>query len=306
MKDAVVIWQFCDGKPGHDNQSRGLVEALSAIRDVEIQMLATDAAARAVLDWAARRYPPAAGYPDPDLIIGAGRRTHLSMLAARRARGGRIIVLMKPGLPLRWFDLCIIPGHDSPQQRDNVLISRGALTRLYPERDKDPASGLILLGGPSKHFVWEEQHVINQIASIVAQEPARAWLIAASRRTPAEFQRRFVSCNPELAKRLSFCQETDTDWLPERLAVSPVVWVSEDSVSMIYEALSARARVGLIKLPRRGESRVARGIDDLLDKGWIVRNEDWQMGASLTACESPLQESRRCAQEIADRWLSGL
>jgi mitochondrial fission protein ELM1 len=305
-KDAIVVWQFCDGKAGHDNQSTGLVEALSTIRKVEAYALVADPMGRAAFYWAAHRYPRTMEYPDPDLIIGAGRRTHLSMLAARRARGGRIIVLMKPDLPLRWFDLCIIPRHDNPPARADVLVSYGALARPMPAREQNPQSGLILLGGPSKHFTWNGQHVIKQIVSIVAQDPARAWVIVTSRRTPPEFQQTLVFSQPELAKRLSFCEDTGSDWLPEQLAVSPVAWVTEDSVSMIYEALSAGAGVGLIELPRRGSSRIARGTDALLDEGRVIGYEDWRAGKPVTNPDPLLQESVRCAQEVASRWLSDL
>ena len=305
-KDAIVVWRFCDGRVGHDNQSTGLVEALSTIRKVEAHALVGDPMGRAAFYWAAHYYPRAVEYPDPDLIIGAGRRTHLSMLAARRARGGRIIVLMKPDLPLRWFDLCIIPRHDNPPARADVLVSHGALTRLIPAREKNPQAGLILLGGPSRHFPWNGQHVIKQITSIVAQDPARAWIIATSRRTPPEFQQNLVFSNPELAKRISFCQDTGSDWLPGQLAVSPVVWVTEDSVSMIYEALSAGAAVGLIELPRRGSSRITRGIDELLDEGRVIAYDDWRAGKPLTIPGLSLQESMRCAQYVANRWLSDL
>ena len=38
--------------------------------------------------------------PTPDIVLGAGHRTHLSLLAARRVHRGKAVVLMRPSLPL--------------------------------------------------------------------------------------------------------------------------------------------------------------------------------------------------------------
>ena len=49
---------------------------------------------------------------------------------------------------------------------------------------------------------------------------------------------------------------TDSDWLPARLSEAGEVWVSEDSVSMIYEVLTAGAQLGLLKVQRGKENRI--------------------------------------------------
>ena len=105
------------------------------------------------------------------------------MLAVRRAFGGRAIVLMKPSLPMRFFDLCIIPEHDGVRPGKNVLLSEGVLNRMEPGTEKDPHKGLILLGGPSAHYGWDEKHLLQQIAEVIRQDP-RAWIVATSRRNP--------------------------------------------------------------------------------------------------------------------------
>ncbi|MDQ2694705.1 MAG: mitochondrial fission ELM1 family protein, partial [Pseudomonadota bacterium] len=111
---ARVIWRFSDGRPGHDNQSLGLAEALARLMPVQVFTLAPLPPLPALAGLLTGRAPAALRLPAPDLILGAGHRTHLSLLAARRSRGGRAVVLMSPSLPLRWFDLCLIPEHDDP------------------------------------------------------------------------------------------------------------------------------------------------------------------------------------------------
>ena len=90
-----VVWRFSDGKSGHDNQSLGLVDALQ--RRTRIHSYDIPVQPGAALDWLIGRFPAGSLLPDPWLIIGAGHATHLPMLAARRARGGRTAVLMRPG-----------------------------------------------------------------------------------------------------------------------------------------------------------------------------------------------------------------
>src|SRR5690606_33073582 len=102
----LVVWRICDGKSGHDRQTAGLVAALRAEMPVAEHVIEAAAVARA--PWLAlrRRFPVGAGLPDPALIVGAGRRTQWPLIAARRARGGKSVYLMRPSLPARCFDLC--------------------------------------------------------------------------------------------------------------------------------------------------------------------------------------------------------
>ena len=43
-----------------------------------------------------------------------------------------------------------------------------------------------------------------------------------------------------------------------QVARSAQAWVTEDSVSMVYESLPAGAATGLLAVPRQGETRTAR------------------------------------------------
>jgi mitochondrial fission protein ELM1 len=47
------------------------------------------------------------------------------------------------------------------------------------------------------------------------------------------------------------------------------VWVTEDSVSMLFEALTAGCRVGLIEIDRLKQDRITQAIDGLLQKQFV-------------------------------------
>lgn len=51
------------------------------------------------------------------------------------------------------------------------------------------------------------------------------------------------------------------------------VWVTEDSVSMIYEALTAGCKVGVIEIDRLKEDRITKSVDDILQVGLVSASE---------------------------------
>lgn len=296
-----MVWRICDGKTGHDHQSHGLVRALGRFAPVEPHELEARSQFSAIGDLLFRRFPSGRTLPDPHLIVGAGHATHLSLLAARHARGGRVVVLMRPSLPLACFDLCIIPEHDGVSGRANVISTQGVLNEIQnserPRRDQ----GLFLIGGTSAHYHWDEETVLTQVQAVVAACPYLRWQLTDSRRTPATTSRALAHLG---AHRVCVVPHADTDrgWLTEALAAAQAVWVTEDSVSMVYEALSCGAAVGLLRLPRRGSNRITAGIDALLGAGLITDYEAWANGAPLRAPTPPLAEAARCAQMIVERW----
>jgi mitochondrial fission protein ELM1 len=297
----LVVWRFSDGKAGHDHQSRGLVEALARLRSVEIVSLEPLPPFTALRGLLLGRWPDWNELPAPDLVLGAGHRTHLSLLAARRIRGGKAVVLMRPSLPLGLFDLCLIPEHDAPPSRPNVLATRGALNRIQPSSTRDAQQGLILIGGPSTHFGWDDAALRQHITAIVAADPTIHWTLTTSRRTPPDFLGGLSSMTDP---RLTVMPVTATgpDWLPAQLARAGQAWVTADSVSMVYEALTAGAAVGVLEVPQQRPSRVSRGLDRLAADGWVTLFTGWERDRQLHRVTRPFNEAERCARWIVERW----
>jgi mitochondrial fission protein ELM1 len=295
---STIIWRFTDGRAGHDGQSLGLVRALQARAAVSVFDVQIRHGAEGFWLWLSGRYPCGAELPPPDLLVGAGHRTHFHLLAARRRWGGRIILCMKPSLPLAWFDLCLIPEHDASPRRSNVLVTVGPLGCVRRGDRHDPETGLIVLGGPSRHFHWDDHGLLQQVEALIRARPRRRWLLSTSPRTPVSLARR-------LAGRRDFdylpYPSTDRDALAEHMAGAGEVWVSEDSVSLLYEALSSGARVGVLQVPRRALGRVAAGVDALRQRGWLAAPGRWQTGGGVTPL---LDEAGRCADWVRQRWLN--
>jgi mitochondrial fission protein ELM1 len=206
---------------------------------------------------------------------------------------------MKPSLPRRCFDLCIVPQHDDIAADAHTLVTEGALNRIRPACARDAHHGLLLIGGTSPHFEWDGDALEVQIKSILARSPEIFWTLTTSRRTPPEFLARLPS-SPKLTVILHTA--TPPDWLPAQLARSGTVWVTPDSASMVFEALTAGADVGVFDLPANPRSRVARAIAQLTDTQRITRFANWFAHGRLHPNLQPLAEADRCATWIIE-WL---
>lgn len=276
----------------------GLAKALARATPTTIHPLSTLPSWRALLAWLLKR-APANGLPKPDLILAAGHTTHLSLLAARRSNGGRAVVLMKPSLPRRLFDLCIIPQHDGVAEDAYTLATEGALNRILPAPALDSHTGLFLIGGASPHFDWDTDAIQVQIKSVLARTPDTHWTLTTSRRTPEGFLTQLSSY-----PNLTVVHQTATadDWLPAQLAQSGTVWVTPDSASMVFEALTAGADVGVFDLPVNPRSRVGKAIAHLADEQRITRFVAWCAHGKLQPNLHPLAEADRCADWIL-KWL---
>jgi mitochondrial fission protein ELM1 len=290
-----------DGKPGHENQSLGLAEALGRQRPVKVAMVSL-AGIRGTLARLRRGFAESARLPRPDLLLGAGHAVHPALLALSHRWDAPCVVLMKPSLPAALFDLCLVPEHDlrGRPPRENVIATRGALNRVPPPDGQARQGGLILLGGPSASHGWDAAAVESAVASIIAAAGHRPWRVTDSRRSPEGTLERITAACPAAA--VFPHRETGRDWLPQRLSEAAEVWVTEDSVSMIYEALSSGARVGLLPVPAlKKAGRVARGIARLVEEGYVTRYDGGSSAAALSAPPQVLREADRCAAIVVER-----
>ena len=296
LSDPLQIWLIGDGKPGHENQSAGLTDAIARRTPCEVHRISL-AGVRGIFARIRTAGRAAASLPRPDLIVAAGHATHGALLWLARKNRARSILLMRPSLPMAWFDLCIVPGHDFPAgcDRENVIFTRGALNRVAAPEERPRDGKMILIGGPSASHGWNSPQLLAALAEISS---SGGWELTDSRRTPEEF---LGEIPPGI--RIFPHRETTPAWLPAKLAAAAEVWVTEDSVSMVYEALSSGARVGLLPVPRLGgSSRVLRGMDDLVAAGFLTTFADWRKSRRLAAPPEVLREADRCAEELLRRF----
>lgn len=271
MKREKTVWLISDGKRGHENQSRGLLRALSAHAEIQEVLIDIQNTKASWFDYVIAKLPvQLRALPQPDLIIATGSQTHSTLLTAGRGTKAPILVIMAPPRGMcHFYDRCIIPMHDDRPGK-NIIQTIGAMNLVRPASKKEADSGLFLIGGPSKHHNWNEQSLIQQIEQILASDPKTNWTLTTSRRTPQSTTQQLLNmAGPKL--EVIPAEETSPNWLPSQLAQTEKSWVTEDSVSMIYEALSGGAKVGLLPVPIKSkQSRVIRGVDHLVETHYVL------------------------------------
>lgn len=303
----MVIYIISDGKKGHLSQTRGLAQALlkraeAAQPDTqhschEIDVSRMSFISKLTYTGAKLDYPP------PSLILCAGHGTHIPALRMAHYHRCLCMVCMRPSLPTHCFDLCIVPQHDYPQGKprpDHVLLTVGALNSITPHPEVEKRETLLLIGGPSKEFGWDEDYVLTQLSSITRYNTGQMTLTT-SRRTPKDFVQALEAACPSI--RIEPVETTGANWVAERLASAKEVWVTQDSVSMVYEALTSGAPVGIIEMPahpkRAGKapSRVARGLAKLVEESYVTPFTAWVRDHTLTPGPQ-LREADRVAEHI--------
>lgn len=295
-----VVWLLTDNKPGHRNQLKGLGNRLRVLAGASLYWI--DTSLTPVPLWRALLgLPPALDptLPRPNLIIAAGSGTHRLLLALRRLRGARTVVVMKPGFPLGWVDAALIPAHDKVAAHRHVLTTVGVVNSMTPlARLTDKPEALVLIGGPSRHYHWDSHRVFDQISQLMDRYPSWRWTLSGSRRTPPELQQRLLSlAGPKVT--VVDPSTTHEHWLMHTLSASRVAWVTPDSSSMVHEAATSGVPTGLLELEPNPRSRVVAGNRILLEQGRVARWQDHpEIMTAPHGTTTPLWEADRCA-----RWL---
>lgn len=308
----MIIYIISDGKKGHLSQTRGLANAL--LEEAKRRKPGGKHAVHEV-DVSKKGFFAKFFYkgkdldlPRPDLCLCAGHGTHWAALSLARHLRCLCMVCMKPSLPLSFFDLCITPRHDLPEGTPaghGIFPTNGAINAIRPRPDVAKTETLILIGGPSKSYNWDAETLINQLSAI-ARHSTTPMVLTTSRRTPEDFAADVNATNPSI--RVVPVSETGPNWVSEHLACAREVWVTQDSVSMVYEALSSGAPVGILEMPAKegphkpDASRIARGLNMLIGDGSVCRFTEWAKTHELPRSEQVLNEADRAAAYIFEHF----
>lgn len=294
------LWRLVDGKPGHMKQTSALASAISRRAGLTIVDIPAVAGICAWWDALRGRFPAGASLPKPALVIGAGHATHASLVAARRATGAPTIVVMSPSVPSGWFDLVVAPRHDGVVDGPRMLTTLGALAPSPRPGPHDPRRGVILVGGPSRHFTFDEASIQRQIGSLVARFPDVAWTLSTSRRTPTHWLAGVVPA-PNLTT-LSH-EVTPPGWLEATFSDARYACVTPDSVSMVYEALTAGCKTMIFAATPIEGSKIAEGMNELVRECRVMAGIPERDDPRLDSAPTPLDEAARCADFIIERFL---
>lgn len=197
----------------------------------------------------------------PDIVISCGSSLSAVNFIVSAESLSKSIAIMRPSiLGLDKFDLVIIPEHDKPPKKKNIVATTGALNLINEEYLKEQSDRLILssfpgtealgsyigvlIGGDSKKFKLKldtVRELIKQVKS-ASEKTGAGILVTTSRRTPGESEalvkqefKNYPAC-----KLAVIANEKN---IPEAvggiLGLSRVIISSPESISMLSEAVNS-------------------------------------------------------------------
>ena len=287
------------------SQAEGVAEALDRPFESVVVRL------RAPWSWLpAHRQPPGLlryglegrlPQPWPDVLISCGRRSAPVSVAVRRAGGGRTFTVhvQNPLTPLRCFDLVVPMEHDG-LAGPNVVATRAALHGITPQKLaaagaewRERLGGLnvaVMLGGRSRSHRFTRETVDMLASGLAGLEGDIA--VAPSRRTDPGVVNTLKARLP----RAWFWDGTGGNPYLGMLALARHVVVTEDSVSMVSEAISTGKPVYLAEMA--GGSRRLGRFQESLRQNNIVRPFDGRLSEWHY---EPVNETPRIAAEVRRR-----
>ncbi len=313
-KNKLCVVVFLDGRPGHEKQSKGILQALQAkieieTREIVVKKMFPFALLKFILHFfhlGSIKDLSWSVFDGADMLLGTGSKTHLPMLFCKKRYGIPAVTCMSPNIFFRdSFDLCFVPVHDGLAERGNVVHTVGAPNCSTDQGQHNDASGLVLLGGvDAKSHNWDSDEIAGMVRQIVTRETTKHWTISSSPRTPAAMADLMEGLCLEFSHvRFFDYRKTEPGWIESQYAKSGYVWVTSDSISMVYEALSAGCKVGVLPMRwRDGNSKFKRNEDILLQKGLVVSFFAWKQGTATWSENIGLNEAHRCAERILEKW----
>lgn len=280
MNGKRTLWIVSEGSPGHVSQSIGLAAALAEKWPVEIRQFECrpkiSGFVRTLirLFWMGKSGRPLpdwmldgplglertkAGEPAPDLIISSGGRSVFAGRTLAVKYGVPFIFLgeRKP-YPPDWFHTVFTPS--SLETAANDIRMDVIPTKITPEIVTQAAADwagrpggrlwTMLIGGKSRSHEFQDadwENLAKGMARLAGTEGIR-WLVTTSRRTGKELEAGLRELLPPdiVADAVWWCHHPEKK-LAAYLGAAEAIWVTQDSVSMVTEAVATDKPVVVIQ-----------------------------------------------------------
>lgn len=217
----------------------------------------------------------------PDIVVSCGSSLASINYVLSRNNSAKSIVIQRPSvLSMNRFDLVVMPRHDKPPMRKNIVLTGGALNVIDETYLKGRSEKLMsflrpsslahrfyigfLIGGDTKDFRLSRdlmKGIINQIKNFAEKENVGI-LVTTSRRSSITVEN-LVSQELEVYSHCRLLVIANKNNLPFTvggiLGLAEVIVVSPESISMVSEAASCGRYTIVFK------SNVSRRHQDFLN-----------------------------------------
>lgn len=290
-RDVVIL---SDSKPGHLKQSKAFLSFLSegkySVRSKVIEVKYKNKLSRFAADILAcfsgknrldgGRYLPLLVDKKTweqldgvyaDIVVSAGSFVAPANKLFSSYLGAKSVTILKPNIPLRNFDLAVIPEHDRPKTSKRTAVIKGALS--YPGNLEEKAENCrsrfnlggdkkisFFLGGPScepKVFQENLKLFVESLKEFSLKSGFKV-LASTSRRTPEEAREYLEKELGNFAntEALVIAKKENYDFVFEGFSfLSDIIFVSAESISMVSEAASLGKPCVCVSLEAPGAKR---------------------------------------------------
>lgn len=217
-----------------------------------------------------------------DFVISAGSSlVPLNLCLAKDSRA-KSLVLMRPAFPFNLFryDLVIVPAHDRgwvPEESFRVFLTPSTVEPEAMERDAQKLSRAlkqpsrvryaVFLGGDTKRFKMRLEEIQKLFEQLHRAALEGDYLVTTSRRTSdavTEFLRTSVQTHPACQLLIDAKRDTRPEAVAGMMGLADILIVTEDSISMISEAVRSGKRVIVLCLEGKGLPTKHRRFREIL------------------------------------------
>ncbi len=327
--DARDILILSDGKTGHLRQAEAAADAVSAVlrekgiksRVKTLEVKFRNRFSRRLLAFCAllagkyscqgcsmclRRFLSKDSYQSliksaADIVISCGSSVAAINYVVSGENRAKSIVIMRPSLlGLSRFDLAVIPRHDHPPQRKNIVVTEASLNLIDEAYLREQTERLIqvlgtryqvpgfniglLIGGDTKDFHLDKESlktIITQIKAFAEKEDGSLF-VTTSRRTNQAVEQLVKDEFKDYPRCRFFViasEDNPAYAVGGILGLSRVVVISPESISMISEAVSSGKYVVVFDAPVSRRHRIF--LNRLAQKRYIHLAEPREIAALI-------------------------
>ncbi len=211
------------------------------------------------------------------ILLSAGNTPAPFNLAFGRILGVRRAVLMTPSvIGTDPFDFAIIPEHDFPKSNDNVLATIGAPNFIIPDElekkgkelvhdfpSGDSESWGVLIGGDTVNYSIDPEWIRINIGALleVSSNRGAGLYITTSRRTSQDAERVLeeITGDREHVRMNLIASRDSRNPVPGILGLCSRIFCTEDSVSMLSEAVTSGKEIFLLRVRKKRGIRMFLG-----------------------------------------------
>ena len=292
-----VYW-FQDSKTGHLKQVQALLDQLK--KEIELSIITIDVTNQ---ESFSKIFSNQDQFDGPTILIGAGHEVYSKILQAKKYLKKTIskdlfsIAVLRPSYKLSSFDLIIAPEHDFRKKRipENVIPFQGSLSATS-QNPVDENMAIIAIGGPSKHYKFDQEILIRQLQYILSVHPKHKFKIFNSRRTPEVLNLRLKDeLNKQPNAKFIDLNSPESNTFQESLNESALKFVTPDSSNLVFEALSVNGQTYLIQIESQkyrrifGAKKIRESMNELVNsrRVGVVSILNKNGGVDISKIENP-------------------